>query len=378
MTDLFEYIEEDPIRGGREGSRRDRRIIRDRRLEGRRRETYQGIIADLERLPEAYRQLAGLPDSNFTYDPDGQFTHKDTYVTVEPPSAFGDHALTQVTLGRNPDDPNPTWLVKRRVLQIIGLDPRIKSKESISYLASTRDWSEFQDLMAELNKVFPVDTKSLLEVYSGIYEKSGVQPELDEFSKGYRATFMSEGLNMVQFLPSDANDSYLVVDIMGNEISLEKIQRELCRYNGSAMEGNVSYDPIEFDDLDDFGDHVAGPLQKDAVADLDVEASDLFEVVQRGAGYGDAGAFDRVEFRHGREDAGAADLHANGLYTGRCLPGREFIGDRPAGAFERGPQPFLLLQGIHLDNDPVNLVRDSLSLGFLIPAISNHFINRGA
>ena len=61
-------------------------------------------------------------------------------------------------------------------------------------------------------------------------------------------------------------------------------------------------------DRDDLRDHITGALHDDGVADADVLALDLVLVVQRGALHDDAADRDRLEHRHRRQRALAADL----------------------------------------------------------------------
>jgi hypothetical protein len=85
--------------------------------------------------------------------------------------------------------------------------------------------------------------------------------------------------------------------------------------------------------FDDVGDDFAGALDDDGVAEVEVEACDLVDVVERDVGDGDAADEDGLELPDGREIAAFADLPADGFQQGRLLLGFVFVGDEPAGRF---------------------------------------------
>ena len=80
----------------------------------------------------------------------------------------------------------------------------------------------------------------------------------------------------------------------------------------------------------DLGDHVACLVHDDSVALAHVFATDLVDVVQRGARNGGAGDRHRVELGHRREHAGAAHLDADLAQDSLFFLGRELKGDGPA------------------------------------------------
>ena len=80
----------------------------------------------------------------------------------------------------------------------------------------------------------------------------------------------------------------------------------------------------------DLGDHVAGLLEHDPVADPDVLAPDLVEVVERGPGDGRTGHLGGRQVRDRRQRPGPAHVRDDVLDEGLDLLGRELEGDRPA------------------------------------------------
>ena len=68
-----------------------------------------------------------------------------------------------------------------------------------------------------------------------------------------------------------------------------------------------------FHHLENFRDDHAGLADDHGVADADVFAADFVLVVERGARNRGALHEDRFKFSHGREHAGAPDLHGDGL-----------------------------------------------------------------
>ena len=117
----------------------------------------------------------------------------------------------------------------------------------------------------------------------------------------------------------------------------------------------------------DLGDHVAGLLEDHVVADPDVLAAHLVEVVEGGPGDGRAGDLDRAQVRHRRERPGPADVRHDVLDHGLDLLGRELVGDRPARRPADHAQPLLLVEPVDLDDDAVGLVRQVVAR--LAPAL---------
>ena len=118
---------------------------------------------------------------------------------------------------------------------------------------------------------------------------------------------------------------------------------------------------------DDLRDDVAGLLEDDPVADPDVLAPDLVEVVEGRARDGRAGDLDRRHVRDRRQRPGPADVRDDVLDEGLDLLGRELEGDRPARRPADHPEPRLLVDPVDLDDDAVGLVREVVAL--LAPAL---------
>ena len=88
---------------------------------------------------------------------------------------------------------------------------------------------------------------------------------------------------------------------------------------------------------------LAGLFHRDVVAEANVLALDLLEIVQRGALHRRARKQHRAEFRHRRDRARASDLERHAFQRGDRLLRGIFVGDGPARRLrrcaERGPQP---------------------------------------
>ena len=118
---------------------------------------------------------------------------------------------------------------------------------------------------------------------------------------------------------------------------------------------------------DDLGDDVAGLLEDDPVADADVLAPDLVEVVEGGPRDGRAGDLDRRQVGDRRERPGPPDVRDDVLDDGLDLLRRELVGDRPARRPADHAQPLLLVDPVDLDDDAVGLVRQVVAR--LAPAL---------
>ena len=80
----------------------------------------------------------------------------------------------------------------------------------------------------------------------------------------------------------------------------------------------------------DLGNHVTRLVHDDGVALAHVLATDLVDVVQRGARDGGASDRHRIELCDRREHAGAAHLDANLAQDSLLFLGRKLKGDSPA------------------------------------------------
>jgi hypothetical protein len=98
------------------------------------------------------------------------------------------------------------------------------------------------------------------------------------------------------------------------------------------------------------------------VADPDVLAAHLVEVVQRGAGNGRPGYLGGGQVRHGCERPRPADIRDDVLDDRLHLLRRELVGDGPAGRAADEPEPLLLLERVHLHDDAIGLIRKVVAL----------------
>ncbi len=107
----------------------------------------------------------------------------------------------------------------------------------------------------------------------------------------------------------------------------------------------------------DFGDHVAGAAHDDGIADVHVLATHLVLVVQRGVDDGDAADEHRLQPRHRRDRAGAADLHVDADDFGRHLLGGELVREREARCARDVAELALRGEVVDLVDDAVDVVR---------------------
>ena len=113
----------------------------------------------------------------------------------------------------------------------------------------------------------------------------------------------------------------------------------------------------------DLRDHVAGALQHDRVADADVLARDLVLVVQRRILHQHAADIHRLQPRHRRQRAGAADLDSDVLQHRHRLLGRELPRDRPARRAPDEPKPRLQRQVVDLVDHAIDVIAEAGALG---------------
>src|SRR5207253_3742281 len=107
---------------------------------------------------------------------------------------------------------------------------------------------------------------------------------------------------------------------------------------------------------DDLWDDVAGALDDDVVALADLLAIDVLFVVQRRASDGDAADLDRLHDRPRIERAGAAHSDSDLEQPRHRRHRRPLVGACPAGARVQGSKSPLLVEGVDLDHDAVDLV----------------------
>ncbi len=131
-------------------------------------------------------------------------------------------------------------------------------------------------------------------------------------------------------------------------------------------------------DVEDLRDDIAGALDRDGVADPDIdrlafvvgaqhlpvaaEAADIVLVVERRILDHHAADRDRLQPRHRRQRAGAPDLNIDGEEFGRRLLGRELVRDRPARRAGAEAQAILQRQVVHLVDDTVDIVVEAGAL----------------
>ena len=118
------------------------------------------------------------------------------------------------------------------------------------------------------------------------------------------------------------------------------------------------------DRLDDVGDHVAGALHDDRVADAYVLARDFVHVVQRGVLDRHPADGHRIELGDRGERAGPADVGHDGADARRGLHGRELVGRGPARRPRNLSQPGLQVEPVHLDHGSVDLEGQAVALPF--------------
>ncbi len=111
------------------------------------------------------------------------------------------------------------------------------------------------------------------------------------------------------------------------------------------------------------GNHVARPPHDDLVAHPHALLADLEQVVQRGVGDGDAAHEDRRQPRHGRELAGAADLHVDAFHARDHLLRRIFVCHSPARLAGDEAQLPLQRQAVDLVDHAVDVVGKLVAAG---------------
>ena len=122
--------------------------------------------------------------------------------------------------------------------------------------------------------------------------------------------------------------------------------------------------PLFGNDAQNLRDHVAGALDHHRVADARIQPFDLVFIVQGGVLHHHTAHRHRLEARHGRELAGAADLDLDIFQYRFGLFGGKFVGDGPARTSRHKTQPFLQIQPVDLVDHPVNVIAEPSALGF--------------
>ena len=125
--------------------------------------------------------------------------------------------------------------------------------------------------------------------------------------------------------------------------------------------------PAIDDGPDDLRDDVAGLLEDHPVADPDVLAPDLVEVVEGRSRDRRAGDLDRGHVGDRRQRPRPPDVRDDVLDERLDLFGRELEGDGPAGRPADHAETGLLVEPVDLDDDAVGLVRQGVAS--LAPAL---------
>ena len=128
--------------------------------------------------------------------------------------------------------------------------------------------------------------------------------------------------------------------------------RTMCRHRDALLTAGALF----LVHADDGRNDLAGLFDGDEVADPDVLALDLLEVVQRGVAHGAAAEEDGLEPRDGRERAGAADLDVHREQSRLGLLRLVFVGDGPARGLARRAEIALFGERVHLDDRAVGFV----------------------
>src|SRR5690606_16877189 len=135
---------------------------------------------------------------------------------------------------------------------------------------------------------------------------------------------------------------------------------------------------LALDDPDHLRDDVARLLDHHRVADADVLLAAVIFVVQGGPGGRRPGDPHRIQDGHGRDGPRAAHVDHDVPHHRRHLFGRELVGDGPAGALGRHAQALLVVEPVHLDDDPVDLIRQRTPLLRPVAAVLDYLADAPA
>src|SRR5690606_41256849 len=111
----------------------------------------------------------------------------------------------------------------------------------------------------------------------------------------------------------------------------------------------------------DLRDHVAGTAHDNAVADAHAQALDLIRVVQRGIADGDTADEYRLQSRHWRYRAGAADLKLDIEHARQLFLCGVFVRHRPARFARTKTELPLLTKAADLVNHPPKIERQRIA-----------------
>jgi len=112
---------------------------------------------------------------------------------------------------------------------------------------------------------------------------------------------------------------------------------------------------------DDFRDHITGAAHDHGIADAQILARQLVEIVQRGIGHRGAADEHRLQARHRRQRAGAPDLQIDRQQCRQRFFGRKLVRDCPARRARHVAELALPVEAIDLVDHAVDVVRQLLA-----------------
>ncbi|VVM88988.1 hypothetical protein PS624_02710 [Pseudomonas fluorescens] len=129
------------------------------------------------------------------------------------------------------------------------------------------------------------------------------------------------------------------------------------------------------DHLHHLRDHITGTADDHGVADHQAQTCDFIHVVQRGVGHGDAGDLDRLQTRHWRHGAGAANLEFHVEQLGEFFHRREFVRDRPTRLTSPEAQFTLIGNAVDLEHHAVDFIRQRVTARADVAVVIQAFID---
>jgi hypothetical protein len=123
-----------------------------------------------------------------------------------------------------------------------------------------------------------------------------------------------------------------------------------------GRKAELKFAPVTFFDqgTDNLGNDVAGPLDKDPVADSEPLFPDEALIVQGRAGHGHTSDCDRFEHSRGCEHTGPADLDLDILQYGFGLMRRKLERHSPSGSPGRETEETLQVEAVQLGHQAVD------------------------
>src|SRR5262249_15648955 len=133
-----------------------------------------------------------------------------------------------------------------------------------------------------------------------------------------------------------------------------------------AMFGHAKSNSIAtfLHNANDFGNHVAAALEKNAIVELHAEPCDLVLVVQSRVADRGPTPLGRIRLCHWCQSPRPADLHADVQQPGCRLTGAKLDGECPARRFCSTAELFLKFDGIDLDDHSVDFVVEVVAVFF--------------